>query len=92
MTNKQRLEFKCWNPDCTNPNETHSHLIEPDQKESLLLIGCPYCGEESEVDLSDPAVRTAVDQLLRNSGESLKLEGIDASQVIQTQPRTPKKD
>jgi len=43
----ERLKFKCWNPDC---KEEYS-LLRQVEGARILLVKCPFCDAEAQVDL-----------------------------------------
>jgi hypothetical protein len=77
---KIRPQFNCWN--C---RRDYSLLREVDEG-LKLLVQCPYCAAEGEVDLAQFYRRAAVDILKGNPAGELKLELLDLPDLLPTQP------
>jgi DNA-directed RNA polymerase subunit RPC12/RpoP len=81
MTQK-RLKFQCWN--CP---ETYS-LLRSTEGVRIILVACPYCGAEAEVDLKPYERRVVSTHKGDKIGEQTSLQLPD---VLPTRPRTQKK-
>jgi uncharacterized Zn finger protein len=78
----ERLKFKCHN--CP---ETYSLLREITEGKRILLVKCPFCGAEAQVDLkpyeskAEPIFRS--DDAPASRGKVLNLP-----EILPTEPRT----
>jgi len=79
----KRLEFKCWN--C---GKTYSLLREIGERNPVLLVACPFCGEEGTVDLAPH--RKKVDKVYRTDSPPNTATGetiYDLPDILPTQPK-----
>jgi uncharacterized Zn finger protein len=76
----ERLKFKCWN--C---QETYS-LLRETEGARMLLVKCPFCGAEAQVDLKP--YETQARTILR-SGNAPESQGksLNLPDVLPTAPR-----
>ncbi|RMF01300.1 MAG: hypothetical protein D6768_10910 [Chloroflexi bacterium] len=77
----QRLKFKCWNSDC---QEEYS-LLRSTEGVRIVLVACPFCGAEAEVDLKPYERRTTPTMRGDKTGEQTTLQLPD---VLPTRPRS----
>jgi DNA-directed RNA polymerase subunit RPC12/RpoP len=77
---KIRPKFNCWN--C---HRDYSLLREVNEG-LKLLVQCPYCGAEGEVDLAQFYRTEAVDILRSGRAGPLNLELLDLPDLLPTKP------
>lgn len=85
MTDKTRIQLKCWNPDCPRPDESYSYLITPEQESGLIIVTCPYCGEEGEIDLAQH--RDTIELTYRRIGGDRQVNVLNIYNGLPTRPR-----
>ena len=78
----QRLKFKCWNTDC---GETYS-LLRDTEGTRILLVKCPFCGAEAEVDLKP--YESPAETILRGDGPKQPGQTLNLPDILPTRPRS----
>ncbi|MCL4868673.1 MAG: hypothetical protein KJ063_06890 [Anaerolineae bacterium] len=79
---KIRPKFRCWQ--C----EQEYTLFREVDEGLKLLVACPYCGAEGELDLGRYLRPTAITIYRSSDKPPLTLELFDLPEVLPTQPRT----
>ena len=81
---EKRLEFKCWN--C---QKTYSLLREIGERNPILWVACPFCGQEGMADLAPH--RRKIDEIYRTTSPQSITVGetvYDLPDILPTQPKS----
>ena len=81
---ENRVTLKCWNTDCDR-----EYSLLRDVGQAKLIVECPFCGAEGEVDLApwrDPTM-----SVMRGSGAEEQNLG-DALNLPDVLPTTPREE
>ncbi|MCP4427642.1 MAG: hypothetical protein GY803_24425 [Chloroflexi bacterium] len=78
----RRLKFECYNIDCGREYS----LLREVEGQPKLMVECPFCGAEAEVDLA-PYRSPAVNIQRGDSGEQSLGEFLNLPDVLPTTPR-----
>jgi hypothetical protein len=79
---EERLAFKCWNAEC---QRQYTLFLQRDVGQAKLIVECPYCNTEAEVDLAP--WRTPTTTILRGGASEGTEETVTLPDVLPTTPR-----